>query len=55
MRRYACVFMYEDECQVEFYWADNHDHAMEQCENANPPDIIYLGTFRDSQDDRVFG
>lgn len=55
MKRYICVFEVADgDTEVECYWADNHDHAEEQCRDSNPPDITYKGTFRDSSDERRF-
>jgi hypothetical protein len=40
MDRYAIVLQDEHSVWVEFYWADDIEHALEQAKNAHPETTI---------------
>jgi len=46
MKLYVVTFQHEGTFWTEAYMADDHDHAEEQCRDANPPEIEIVNNAR---------
>lgn len=46
MKLYVVTFKLDDEFWTEPFMAEDHDHAEEQCKNANPPEVQLINTVR---------
>jgi hypothetical protein len=46
VKLYVVTFKLDDEFWTEPYMAEDHDHAEEQCNDANPPEITIVCTAR---------